>query len=340
MNTLQRHVSLKQFNTFGIDAQANYFFAVQSIPDFELLFAHEDFKTEPKFILGEGSNILLTGDYPGFVIKNAIKGIQVVSEDDEHIWLKVGGGENWHDFVMYCVQQGYGGIENLSLIPGTVGAAPIQNIGAYGVELRQHFFQLEALHLQDGTLRTFTHDECQFGYRDSVFKNTYKDQYAILSVTLCLDKKPQFQLDYGNIKETLQQMDVNDINLKTISDAIIHIRRSKLPDPKQLGNAGSFFKNPMIPAADLVKLQKKFPQIPHFSTEHPELKKVSAAWLIEQCGWKGKRFGDVGIYEKQALILVNYGVGRGVDIKKLALEIQSSVLDEFGIMLMPEVNFI
>jgi len=337
---VQQDASLKYLNTFGINASAKYLATITSSTELSALLSQNIFQDMPKLMLGDGSNILFIQDYPGLIIKNAIKGIQVITTDDNHIWLKIGAGENWHAFVMHCIAQGYSGIENLSLIPGTVGAAPIQNIGAYGVELCDVFCELEAIHLTEGTLRTFTREECQFGYRDSVFKTLYKNQYAILAVTLRLNKTPNYQLSYGNIQETLQMMKVKDLSIKAVSDAVIHIRRSKLPDPHDLGNAGSFFKNPLIPIPQFSALQSVFPNIPSFPTENPEMKKISAAWLIEQCGWKGKRLGDVGVYEKQALILVNYKAGKGADILDLAQKIQASVNEKFNIKLTPEVNLI
>ncbi len=340
MSIFQEHASLKHLNTFGIEAKARYFAAVKDVDQFSTLLSEPLFQQLPKFILGGGSNILLTQDFAGLVIKNDIKGIRLLSEDDQHIWLEVGAGENWHEFVMYCVAQGYAGIENLSLIPGTVGAAPIQNIGAYGVELRDVFIELNALNLQTRKTQIFTNEECQFAYRDSIFKNTHKNKYAILSVTLRLNKKPTFHVNYGNIQEMLEKMGIKEFSIKAVSDAVIAIRRSKLPDPKELGNAGSFFKNPIIQMTHFSELQKRFPQAPSFSTENPEAIKVPAGWLIEQCGWKGKRFGDIGVYEKQALIIVNFGNARGKDIQDLAQKIQSSVQHEFGIDLIPEVNFI
>lgn len=340
MNIIQQNISLKPMNTFGIDAKASYFASVHDLDQFNLLQSHEIFHSVPKLVLGEGSNVLFTRDFDGLVIKNNIKGIQVISEDEDHVRLQVGAGENWHQFVMYCVEHGLGGVENLSLIPGTVGAAPIQNIGAYGVELKDTFFQLNALHLKTGHQRIFSSESCQFGYRDSIFKTLFKDQYAILSVEFQLNRKPNYHLDYAHIKETLQSMRVEQPSLKAISDAIIHIRRNKLPNPKELGNAGSFFKNPMVSSLHFEELKKSFPDIPFFNLANSDFKKIPAAWLIEHCGWKGKRFGSIGIYEKQALILVNYGGGTGRDIKELAEKIQHSVQSLFGIALVPEVNFI
>lgn len=338
--SIQQKVTLKDLNTFGIETKADYFAVIKNAQELIQLLSIENIYQMPKLVLGEGSNVLFTKNYPGLVIKNAIKGIYLLEENQHHSWIKAGAGENWHDFVMYCVKRGYGGIENLSLIPGTVGAAPIQNIGAYGVELSDVFFQLEALNLRDSSIRIFSNRDCQFGYRNSIFKHLYKNQYVILSVSLQLDKKPKLHLDYGAIKETLQLMNIREPTIQSVSDAVITIRRSKLPDPKQLGNAGSFFKNPIISYDDFLELQKKFPQIPHFIFQKPDSIKLSAAWLIEQCGWKGKRFGDIGVYEKQALILVNYGKAKGTEILDLATKIQYSVQKQFGILLEPEVYLI
>jgi UDP-N-acetylmuramate dehydrogenase len=337
---IEENASLKRFNTFGINAMARYLAVIQTPAELHAIISHHTFANLPKLILGEGSNILFTQNYDGMIIKNAMKGIQILSEDDDHVWLKVGGGENWHDFVMYCIQQGYGGIENLSLIPGTVGAAPIQNIGAYGVELGDVFSSLEAMDLHDGNSRPFTLEDCQFGYRDSIFKNRYKNRYAILSVILRLDKKHTFHVEYGNIQEILDSMQIKDLSIKAISDAVIQIRQSKLPDPKKLGNAGSFFKNPLIPFSHFTELKKIFPDMPSFPSDRPDTIKIPAAWLIEQCGFKGKRFGDAGVHEKQALILVNYNNSNGTAILELARQIQQSVNEKFNVKLTPEVNLI
>lgn len=334
--SIQQNASLKAFNTFGIDANADYFAHIEDADQLAELLTNSTFTQMPKLILGEGSNILFTKNYDGIVIKNAIKGIKVINEDDHYVWVQVGAGENWHDFVTYCVRQGFGGTENLSLIPGTVGAAPVQNIGAYGVELREILFQLDAMNLQAGRIRTFTNAECQFGYRDSVFKNALKQQYVILSVVFQLTKKPTINAEYSSLKEALRNVKSANINIKTISDAVIDIRRSKLPDPKTLGNAGSFFKNPIVTHHHFSDIQKKFPEIPHY-IQHQDAIKLNAAWLIEQCGWKGKRFGNVGTYEKQALVLVNYGDSKGIEVLDLANKIQQSVHHEFGISLEPEV---
>lgn len=334
--SIQQNASLKPFNTFGIDASATYLTHIENATQLTELLSDASIAQLPTLILGEGSNVLFTQNFNGIVIKNAIKGISIVKENDDHVWVQAGAGENWHDFVTHCVKQGFGGVENLSLIPGTVGAAPVQNIGAYGVELKEILFQLEAMHLKDGTIRTFTNAECEFGYRDSIFKNALKKQYIILSVVFKLNKKPQFNTDYSALKEALKHIAPENVTLKTISDTVIDIRRSKLPDPKTLGNAGSFFKNPIITHHHFADIQKRYPAIPHY-TQSNEAIKLNAAWLIEQCGWKGKRLGNVGTYEKQALVLVNYGSGQGTDILNLAHQIQQSVQNEFDITLEPEV---
>lgn len=334
--SVQKDAPLKLLNTFGIEAKANYFAIINTMDDLRKLIVHQILKACPKLILGEGSNILFTKNYQGLVIKNAIKGITLISEDDQYVWAKAGAGENWHDFVMHCVARGWGGVENLSLIPGTVGAAPIQNIGAYGAELKEIFYQLEAVDLNDGAYRIFSNEECQFGYRDSIFKKTLKHHFCITAVIFRLRKQPQFNTEYASLKNALQTLNENGMTLKTISDAVIQIRRSKLPDPKILGNAGSFFKNPIIASHQFERLQKKYLKIPHFIQKDDSIK-VNAAWLIEQCGYKGKRFGNVGVYEKQALVLVNYGNGKATEVLELATKIQTSVLDQFEILLEQEV---
>lgn len=337
---IQQNIDLSPFNTFGIHARARYFSAIHSLEDLSTLLQDPRYKSVPKLILGGGSNILFTQDFDGLVIKNEIIGIETVSEDADHIWLKVGAGQNWHEFVLYCVAHGLGGVENLSLIPGTVGAAPIQNIGAYGVELKDVFHELEAVRLADGEIEVFNADSCQFGYRESVFKSIYKNQFVITSVTLRLDKNPVFNTSYDALQKTLKEKNVTQLSLKDISDAVIQIRRSKLPDPKEIGNAGSFFKNPIIPEAQFIELKKQFPNVAHFATESSEFTKISAGWLIEQCGWKGRRIGEVGVYDKQALVIVNYGAGTGAEIQNLVKQIQKSVFDKFDVNLTPEVNLI
>lgn len=335
---IQEDIQLLPYNTFRVKARARFFTILSSQENIENFLLQ--WKNTPKIILGGGSNVLFTTDVDGLVIKNEIKGIECIKENDAHIWLKVGAGENWHEFVMYCIHQGYGGIENLALIPGTVGAAPMQNIGAYGLELKDVFDSLEAIDINTGTLKVFNHEECQFGYRDSIFKTICKNQFIITHVTLRLNKNPAFNVSYGALQDTLKEMHIENLSLKAVSDAVIHIRQSKLPDPNQIGNAGSFFKNPILPSKQFSILQKQFSQIPHYATESSDFVKTSAGWLIEQCGWKGKRQDDIGVHDKQALVIVNYGAGTGDAILKLAHEIQDSVYTRFEIHLTPEVNII
>ncbi|MHB1948442.1 MAG: UDP-N-acetylmuramate dehydrogenase [Gammaproteobacteria bacterium] len=338
--TIQQNIDLRTFNTFGISVKAQHFTVVGKIEELSALLQDSTWKNIPKFILGGGSNILFTNDYSGLVIKNEIMGIEHLTEDDHHVWLKVGAGVNWHQLVMYCIDQGLAGLENLSLIPGTVGAAPMQNIGAYGVELKNVFQQLEAIRIKDGKLVIFDHHQCEFDYRDSIFKTKYKGEFFIVNVTLRLSKKSQFNITYGAIQDTLKEMKVDHLTLKAVSDAVIHIRRSKLPDPQVIGNAGSFFKNAIIPVEKFNELQKRFSEIPHFKTPMPDKIKISSGWLIEQCGWKGKRDGHVGVYDKQALVIVNYGSATGADVQLFVKQIQDSVRERFGIVLVPEVNII
>ena len=334
---VQQNYSLKKYNTFSIDAIAKYFASFHS--EEELKETLENKKSETPLILGGGSNILFTKNYNGIVLKNEIDGVSAVHEDEEFVYLKAGAGVKWHGFVMYCVNQNLGGVENLSLIPGNVGASPMQNIGAYGVEIKDSFYQLEALHLREKFTRKFSAKECGFGYRESVFKKKYKDQFAILNVTYRLRKNPVFNISYGAIESELQNMNVKDVSVKAISDAVIRIRTSKLPDPSIIGNAGSFFKNPIITETDLEELQQYHLTIPFYKTDEQNFK-IPAGWLIEQCGWKGFRKGDAGCYEKQALVLVNYGKATGKQIYNLSEEIKLSVEAKFHIQLEREVNIL
>lgn len=336
---IQENTSLKQLNTFGINAHARYFAGINNQASLHALLTDAKWQNTPKLILGSGSNVLFTKDYEGLVIKNDIRGITIIAENNEHIWLKVGAGENWHDFVMHCVHNQWAGIENLSLIPGTVGAAPIQNIGAYGVELCETFQELEAMCIRDGSMHVFNQAACQFDYRNSIFKNEYKNRYIICNVTIRLNKNPQFNIRYDAVKKMLGKMGIKKLNIKAISDAVISIRQNKLPDPKKIGNAGSFFKNPEISLQEFHRLYERNPNIPHYSISNERIK-IPAAWLIEQCGWRGYRKNGVGVHDKQALVLVNYGSGSGEAIKNLAHEIQESVSKQFTIKLIPEVNII
>lgn len=336
---IQKNISLKPYNTFGITATAACFTEVRSVADLQNILKNPAYKAVPKLILGGGSNLLFTQDFDGLVIKIAIEGIEKINEDAQHVYLQVGAGVVWHQLVLHCIERDFAGVENLSLIPGTVGAAPMQNIGAYGVEIKEIFDSLEAVHMETGKIRTFTNEECQFGYRESVFKKELKGQYIITHVTFKLGKVPAFNISYGAIQDTLKQMNVDTLSLRSVSDAVIHIRRTKLPDPAEIGNAGSFFKNPEIPAGQYEALKAQYPQIPGYITS-PQTMKVPAGWLIEQCGWKGKRLGDTGVHKNQALVLVNYGNAKGNEIKALSEQVQKSVLEKFNIHLHPEVNFI
>lgn len=336
---VQKDVQLKPYNTFGIEATAKYFVEVSSIEQLKEILQKTDYQPIKRLILGGGSNMLLTKDFDGLVIKMSIKGMDVVKETEENIWIKAGAGVVWHDLVMHCVDQNYAGIENLSLIPGTVGAAPMQNIGAYGIEIKEVFEELEALEIETGEIRTFDKATCNFGYRESIFKHEAKGKYIILNVTFKLSKNPTFHLEYGAIRDTLAEMGVLELGIRAISDAVIHIRQSKLPNPAEIGNAGSFFKNPEIPNTQFEALKAQFPTIPSYPVNETTTK-VPAGWLIEQAGWKGQRFGNVGVHAKQALVLVNYGGGKGEEIKDLSQKIQASVKEKFGIQLSAEVNFI
>lgn len=336
---VQQNVSLKPYNTFGLDENAGFLALVQSIDDLDEIFMTGRFRSQKKMILGGGSNILFTRGFSGVVAKMEIKGLHTLSETDEHVIVSIGAGENWHQFVLWCVERGFGGVENLSLIPGTVGAAPMQNIGAYGVELKEVFHSLEAYELKTGKLATFYKEDCKFGYRYSVFKGELRDKYAITKVNFKLSKKPTFNISYGNLKDTLEQMGVEELSLKAVSQAVINIRQSKLPDPMDIGNAGSFFKNPIIEKLHFEALEAQFPDIKCYPVDDENVK-LPAAWLIEKAGWKGYRYGDIGVHENQALVLVNHGAGRGKEIYKLSNDIMKSVQGEFGIELEREVNVI
>lgn len=335
---VQENVELLPYNTFGIKAKAKYFTAIRSIADAQALIASDLFRKEKHIFLGGGSNILLTKNYDGLVAKVELLGKEIVREDDNTVTLKVGAGENWHALVMHCVAQDWGGVENLSLIPGTVGAAPMQNIGAYGVEIKKNILTVEGVEIGSGTVTSMSNEACHFGYRESVFKHEAKDKFLISSITLTLTKKNHaFNINYGAIEETLKQMGREKLSVKNISDAVIHIRQSKLPDPARVGNAGSFFKNPSIHADLHDFLKKHYPSLPSFPSSDSHVK-IPAAWLIEQCGWKGKTFGAIGVHPLQPLVLVNYGGGEGEKIWQLAMDIQGSVKEKFDIILQPEVN--
>ncbi|WP_436517036.1 UDP-N-acetylmuramate dehydrogenase [Ekhidna sp. To15] len=336
---VQQNVSLKPYNTFGLDENAGYLAIVDSIEDLDEIYQTGRFRSQKKMILGGGSNVLFTRGFTGIVAKNEIRGIQVQNETEEDVLVSVGAGENWHQFVLWCVEKGYGGIENLSLIPGTVGAAPMQNIGAYGVELKEVFHSLEAYEIKSGKTISFFKEDCKFDYRFSIFKGELRDEFVITKVFFNLSKKPSFKISYGAIKETLEQMDVGELTLKNVSQAVINIRQSKLPDPIEIGNAGSFFKNPIIEKLHFEALEAQFEDIKCYPVDDDRVK-LPAGWLIENAGWKGFRDGEIGVHDKQALVLVNYGNGRGKDIFKLSNEIKKSIQGKFGIELEREVNII
>lgn len=335
------HFPLKSLNTFGVKAYASNFVLIRDVAYLQELLSNYVREEVAVLVLGGGSNILFTQDFQGLVIKNEITGKEIIEENDSWVKVKVGGGEVWHDFVLYSIEQGWGGIENLSLIPGTVGAAPIQNIGAYGVELKDVFVELEAIDIHTGELKKFTKQECQFDYRNSIFKQELKGAFVITSVTFLLTKNThQYNISYGAISKTLEAAGIVELSPKVISDAVIEIRSSKLPDPEEIGNCGSFFKNPVIDAKHFGEIEAKYPSIPSYPTANPGKIKVPAGWLIEQCGWKGKQVGNVGTYHKQALVLVNLGNATGLEAKALAMDIQQSVKEQFGIALQPEVNIL
>ncbi len=329
------NISLQPYNTFGIDVSAKAFASFTSVEELKEGLSNSN----SPLILGGGSNILFTENFNGIVLKNDLKGIEVLNETDEHIYIKAAAGENWHQFVMYCVEHNYAGLENLSLIPGNCGASPMQNIGAYGVEIKDVFHQLEAFHRKEQSIETFTANDCAFGYRESVFKRKYRNQFVILSITYRLNKKPKFNTSYGAIEQELEKMGETNLSIQAISQAVINIRSSKLPDPKETGNAGSFFKNPTLPKSELERLQAIDPAIPFYNVGEEHIK-IPAGWLIENLGWKGYRKGDAGCHAKQALVLVNFGNASGKEIYDLSDHILASVKEKFDIDLEREVNII
>lgn len=344
MITFQKNVSLKSYNTFGIDVNAQLFCEINTVDEVRQLLPTDEFSANHCLILGGGSNVLFTKDVDGLVIKNNLKGIEVTPHISGHVLVTAASGESWHQLVLWCVAQNYAGIENLSLIPGTVGAAPMQNIGAYGVELANVLHEVEAVELSSGALHKFSNEQCNFGYRNSVFKQAYRGKCFITSVTLKLtdlNKTAQYQyhINYGDVKAKLSEMGAYEPTIADISQAVISIRQSKLPDPAQLGNAGSFFKNPVIDATHFNKLLQQYPTMPSYKQTDGTYK-IPAGWLIEQCGWKGKVIGNTGSHKQQALVLVNYGNATGAEILLLAQNICASVTDKFGIQIVPEVNVV
>ncbi len=329
---MQENISLKKHHTFGISVNAAKFVVFRTEKDL-LDFVPVQ---EPFMLLGGGSNVLFTRDFEGLVAHNKIKGIEVLRENDSEVIIRVGGGEVWHDLVMWCIDKDFAGIENLSLIPGSVGAAPIQNIGAYGVELKDVFYSLEAICLKTGDFIKFNHEDCQFGYRDSVFKRELRGKFCITRVLLKLNKIPVFNTSYGIIKDILEESK-EEISIRSLSNAVIKIRKQKLPDPAEIGNSGSFFKNPVISLTQFSNLKIQFPDMPFYPVGEKEVK-LAAGWLIDDLGWKGYRKGDAGVHVNQALVLVNYGNAKGTEIWNLAKAIQTSVLDKYGVALETEVN--
>lgn len=334
--TILENISLKSHNTFGIDVKAKHFININSQNDLEKALKLNEYPQ--KFVLGGGSNMLLTKDIDALVMHVNNKGIEIVKENEKDVLVKVQAGENWHEFVLWCIENDFGGVENLSLIPGNVGTAPIQNIGAYGVELKDVFIECEAIKIVDQTYRIFTNDECNFGYRNSIFKNDIKGEYIITNVIFKLSKSPHtLNTSYGAIKSELENQGISIPSIKNVSDAVISIRQSKLPDPNEIGNSGSFFKNPVISMDQFKFLKENFPEIPSYKVSDSFIK-IPAGWLIEKAGFKGKKFGNYGVHKNQALVLVNYGNADGNDILKLSILIQNTIKRLFNIDLEAEVN--
>jgi UDP-N-acetylmuramate dehydrogenase len=335
---IQHNFSLKKYNTFGIEAKAKQFVAVHNTEELKTIL--KQYQSEPKFVLGGGSNMLLTQDIQALVIHIDLKGKKILKEDDDFVWVESQAGENWHEFVLWTIDQNFGGLENMSLIPGNVGTTPVQNIGAYGTEIKDTFVSCDAMNIATQQMKTFTKEECNFGYRESIFKHDVKDQFIITSVVFKLTKRNhKINTSYGDITKELEKQNVSIPTLKDVSNAVIAIRQSKLPDPKELGNSGSFFKNPIIPKAQYEKAHALHPEMPHYVVSEAEVK-VPAGWLIERAGFKGKRFGDAGIHKNQALVLVNYGNATGQEILAVSKDIQATILKEFGIAIEAEVNVI
>jgi len=338
-NVISQNIDLKPYNTFGISVRADKFARFSNVEQLKSLV--QQAQSQPLLILGGGSNILFTEEsVPKFILKNEIKGFEIRYRTDNYVFVRVGAGEVWHEFIERCLNLGFGGLENLSLIPGNVGASPMQNIGAYGVEIKDVFDSLDAFNIKTQKIETFYNLDCQFGYRESVFKHYLKDQYVIVNVTFLLTtRKHNININYRALKEELEIQEIINPTIHDVSRAVIAVRRKKLPDPQELGNAGSFFKNPIISIEHFVKIQEKYENIPHFSLNEQEIK-IPAGWLIEQAGWKGKKINKCGVHDKQALVLVNYGGAKGKEVLNLAKQIIEDVKLKFEISLQTEVNFV
>lgn len=332
-----KNISLKKYNTFGLDYKAENIIHIGKIKDALSLFMGEISFKKPLLVLGGGSNILFTGDYKGTIIKSDFRGIRIEAEDDKHVVISAGSGVIWDKLVEWCVERGFSGLENLSLIPGTVGASPVQNIGAYGVEIKDLIVKVKAINVHTGIIRILSNRECEFGYRTSIFKNRLKGKYMVARVYYRLNINQLPHLKYGTLKEEVDKL--GDQNIKNVRQAVINIRRAKLPDPEIIGNAGSFFKNPVVSAEIADRLKKEHHDMPVFDDLYGT-KKLAAGWLIEKCGWKGYRTGDAGVHDKQALVLVNYGIAEGTELSNLSESIKKSVLDKFGVELEREVELI
>lgn len=334
---IKENISLKKYNTFGIDVTARFFSEIFSEEELSELLLSDKIKPLDKLMLGGGSNVLLTHNYDGIVIKISIPGISIINDERDFVLVEAGAGVAWHDLVLFCVENNWGGIENLSLIPGTVGAAPMQNIGAYGQEVKDVFHSLDGVFIDTADRKTFYHDECKFGYRESIFKHELKEKFIITKVRLQLAKQPVINISYGSVKRELEKLKITAPTIKDVSNVICGIRISKLPDPVIIGNAGSFFKNPLVSKEKFESLKKDYPEIVFYPAADEQIK-LAAGWLIEKCGWKGKRLGNAGSHEKQSLVLVNYGGASGAEILKIAGEIKKSVLEKFGVIIQEEVN--
>ncbi len=339
MTSIKEQLDLSKYTTMGVKANAQFFVEIRSIEELEKALEFAKQRDLPFLVLGGGSNMLFVDDFNGLVILNKIEGIEIISEDKTKVIIEFGAGENWHKIVLYCIQNGFGGVENLSLIPGTVGAAPIQNIGAYGVELKDVFVSLDAFLINQGDLKSFSKSECNFGYRDSVFKKELKGKAIIISVRLKLSKQGKPNIEYASLKQRLAEQGISNPSIEDVSNAVIEVRQSKLPDPNEIGNTGSFFKNPVISVYQFDELKKRYKNLSGYPVSERQVK-VPAGWLIEQAGWKGRRVGDAGVHSKQALVLVNYGNATGKEIWALAKDIVDSVYQKFEIRLTPEVNIL